>query len=174
MDIYIQTIPTMSKLYRTKWLFFLHHWEPYLSLKHYTLSCLQFIDHLHSPPPQNNHVILNWRWLLCWKYIYRICPNRSACPNRRAPPFSKKQISSNSLKMPNKTSKDHPKHWIRAVFRSVWLPHMRKSPLPCKQRSTRFLFTVYKMCIAGTGRHTLLLKLIDVHPSPCTRTLRFY
>ncbi len=102
------------------------------------------------------------------KMTYRICPNRSACPNRRAPPCSKKHITSNSHQMPDKTLKDCHKTVknikIRAVFRSVWLPHMRKSPLPCKQRSTRFLFTVY-MRIVGTGRQGLLLKLIDVHPS---------
>ncbi len=65
------------------------------------------------------------------------------------------------------------KHWIWTVFQSVWLLHIRKSPLLCKQRSTRFLFTVY-MRIVGTGRQALLLKLIDAHRSPCTRALHFY
>ena len=66
------------------------------------------------------------------------------------------------------------KHWIRAVLLSVWLPHMRKSPLSCKQRSTRFVFTVY-VRIVGTGRQALLLNLIDAHPSPCTHaSIRTY
>ena len=83
-------------------------------------------------------------------------------------------MTSYSQQMPDKKSKDHPKTLkIRAVFRSVWLPHMRTSPLPCKQRSTWFLFTVY-MRIVGTGQQALLLKLIDVHPSPRTRAMRFY
>ncbi len=30
------------------------------------------------------------------------------------------------------------------------------------------------MHIVGTGQQDLLLKLIDAHPSPCTRALRFY
>ena len=102
---------------------------------------------------------------------YRICPYTCQCPNRHACPCSKKHITSNMYQMPDKSSKDHPKtlkfEW------SVWLPHMWKLPLPCKQRSTLFVFTVY-MSIVGTGRQALLLKLIDVHPSPCTRALRFY
>ncbi len=79
--------------------------------------------------------------------------------------------------MPDKTSKDHPKTVknikIQAVFWSALLLHMRKSPLPCKQRSARFLFTVY-MHIVGTGRQALLLKLIDTYPSPSARALHFY
>ncbi len=34
----------------------------------------------------------------------------------------------------------------RAVFLSVWLPHMRKSVFSCTKRSTRFLFTMYAYC----------------------------
>ncbi len=45
--------------------------------------------------------------------IYQICPYTSACPNhanRCTCPCSKKHITSNSHQMPDKTSKDHPKH----------------------------------------------------------------
>ena len=104
--------------------------------------------------------------------ICRICPYTSTCPNRRSHPCSTKHITSNSYQMPDKISKNHPK---TLIFLSVWLPYMRKLPLPYKQRSTRFLFTVLVyMHIVGTGRQALLLKLIDAHPSPCTCALLFY
>ena len=104
---------------------------------------------------------------------YGICPNRSTCPNKRAPLCSKKHITSNSHQMPDKTCKTSRNTKIRAILQSVCLPHMRETPLPCKQRSMWFLFTIY-MRIVGIGRQALLLKLIDAHPSPCTHALRFY
>ena len=103
----------------------------------------------------------------------RICPYRSAVPNRHTSPSNNKHTTSNSHQMPDKTSKDHLRNTkIRAIFLFVLLPHMHKSPRSCKQRSTWFLFTVY-MCIVRKRRQALLLKLIDMHPSPCTRALRF-
>ncbi len=74
----------------------------------------------------------------------------------------------------------HINHWnwviVSCTCRNKYL-EVRKAtvPLPCKQRSTGFLFTVYTcMRIVGTGRQALLLKLTDAHPSLSTRALRFY
>ncbi len=68
---------------------------------------------------------------------HRICPYRSTVPNSaQAPPAT------------NIPRQFHTKCLIKhiniiPVFRSIWLPHMRKSPIPCKQRSMWFLFTVH-------------------------------
>ncbi len=129
------------------------------------------------------HSCQNWHQTLrAFKFfssssIYRICPNRSACPNRRAPPCSKKHITSNSQQMPDKnlkrSSKNSEKHESLSGIPVCLAADTCKSPLPCKQKSTRFLFTVY-VHIVGTGWQALLLKLIDAHPSPCTASIRTY
>ncbi len=83
-------------------------------------------------------------------------------------PSAKKQITLNSPQMPDKTSKDHPKT-LNSSGILVWLAVAHAQIAT----STRFLFTIY-MRIVGTGQQALLLKLIDVPPSPCTRALHFY
>ncbi len=97
--------------------------------------------------------------------IYHICPYTSACPNRHARPCSTKHITSNSHKIPDKTSKDRPKTLKFERYSGLFGCRACANRHFCKQRSTRFLFTIY-MRIVGTRWQVLLLKLTDVHPSP--------
>ena len=97
-------------------------------------------------------------------HIYRICPYTNACPNRRARPCSK----NTSCQMPDKASNDHPK---ALTFRAVGL--FGCCTFPCKQRSTRFLFTVY-VHIVRTGRQASLFEINRHAPKPlhqCTALL---
>ncbi len=128
---------------------------------------------------QHNRLLLFWPYCITWcnylqglGYTVYVLIQAHALIDAHAPAAqnTSHQIHTKYLIKHQISSKNTK---IQAVFWSVWLLHMLKSALPCQQRFTQFLFTVY-MCIVGTGWQALLLKLIDVHPSPCTCALRFY
>ena len=76
------------------------------------------------------------------KNTYGICPNRNAVPSRRAGPSSNKHTTSVKGQIHTKCLMKHQKInslLLQAMCWSVWLSHMRKLALPCKQRSMCFL-----------------------------------
>ncbi len=113
---------------------------------------------------------------LCMVYChlkkYRLCPSWSAVPNRCASPASNKHTASNSYQMSDETSKIVKKYsnlsniLVSFCCRTCanWHFFVHKGPLrsclPCNY-----------MHIVGTRWQALLLKLIDAHPIPGTRTL---
>ena len=100
--------------------------------------------------------------------MYCTFPYWSTVPNRCKRPSSNKRTTSNSHQIPDKTS-DKTSKIVKKLWNSSDIPVRlaaahAQSPLPCKQSSTWFLFTIYLYCRYQTTGFIIEINRLALKP----------